>query len=195
MDEFWEDRMDAPLLQEFAAELNAELSKVPKGKKADGLRKQVQHIFNEAYKKHNFSYKKYFKRKIVAHGLPEGIEMTGPGQYTSLFVCGISLKSGQLIHELFPDCHNVMLFTSCLTNPPSHILLTPGRPVMFRGPFFMSTMQAGTTPIFKVFGMTGPSMNRESNLQNHLVNAGCPISSPFYVFAAEGIPKIVISDK
>ena len=37
-------------------------------------------------------------------------------------------------------------------------------------------------------------MNRESNLQNHLVSAGCPLSSPFYVFAAEGIPKIVISD-
>ena len=120
MDEFWEDRMDAPLLQEFAAELNAELSKVPKGKKADGLRKQVQHIFNEAYKKvtgekHNFSYKKYFKGKIVAHGFPEDLEMKGPGQYTSLFVCGISLTSGQLINELFPDCHNVMLFTSCFT--------------------------------------------------------------------------------
>ena len=35
---------------------------------------------------------------------------------------------------------------------------------MFRGPqFIVSTMQAGTTPIFKVFGMTEPSSNRESN--------------------------------
>ena len=34
-------------------------------------------------------------------------------------------------------------------NPPSHIILTPGPPVMFRGPYFiLSTMQAGTTPIF-----------------------------------------------
>ena len=41
-------------------------------------------------------------------------------------------------------------------NPLSHILLTLGRPAMF-------PMQAGTTPIFKVFGMTGPSTNRESN--------------------------------
>ena len=32
-------------------------------------------------------------------------------------------------------------------NPPSHIILTPGQPVMFRGPhFIISTMQ--------VFGMT-----------------------------------------
>ena len=35
-------------------------------------------------------------------------------------------------------------------NPPSHIILTPGRPVMFRGPsFIVSTMQEETTPIFK----------------------------------------------
>ena len=41
-------------------------------------------------------------------------------------------------------------------HPPSHIILTPGQPVMFRGPhFIISTMQAWTTPIFKVFGMTG----------------------------------------
>ena len=35
-------------------------------------------------------------------------------------------------------------------NPPSHIILTLGRPVMFRGPsFIVSTMQEETTPIFK----------------------------------------------
>ena len=51
-----------------------------------------------------------------------------------------------------------------MSNPPSHIILTPGRPVLFLGPYFIvSTMQAGTTPIFNVFGMTGPSSNRESN--------------------------------
>ena len=32
-----------------------------------------------------------------------------------LFVCGISLTSGQLINELFPDCLKVMLFASCFT--------------------------------------------------------------------------------
>ena len=32
-----------------------------------------------------------------------------------LFVCGISLKSGQLINELFPDCRKVMLFASWFT--------------------------------------------------------------------------------
>ena len=52
-------------------------------------------------------------------------------------------------------------------NPPSHIM-TPGRPVMFHGPsFIVSTMQ--------VFGMTGPSSNRESNPQNHLVSAWFPL--------------------
>ena len=46
---------------------------------------------------------------------------------------------------------------------------------MFRGPYFiLSTMQAGTTPIFNVFGMTGPSSNRESNPQILLVSAGPP---------------------
>ena len=46
---------------------------------------------------------------------------------------------------------------------------------MFRGPYFIvSTMQAGTTPIFTVFGMTGPSINRESNPQILLVSAGSP---------------------
>ena len=35
---------------------------------------------------------------------------------------------------------------------------------MFRGPYFIvNTMQGGTTPILKVFGMTGPSTHRESN--------------------------------
>ena len=35
-------------------------------------------------------------------------------------------------------------------NPPSHIILTPGRPVIFRGPsFIVSNMQEETTPIFK----------------------------------------------
>ena len=67
-------------------------------------------------------------------------------------------------------------------NPPSHIILTPGQPVMFRGPhFIISTMQAGTTPIFNVFGMTGPSSNRESNPQILLVSAGSPLSSPFTI--------------
>ena len=52
---------------------------------------------------------------------------------------------------------------------------------MFRGPsFIVSTMQGRTTPIFNVFGMTGPSSNRESNPQTLLVSAGCPISLPFY---------------
>ena len=61
---------------------------------------------------------------------------------------------------------------------PSHTILTPGRPVMFCGPhFIISTMQAGTTPIFKVFGMTGPSTNQESNPQILLVSAGSPLSS------------------
>ena len=37
-----------------------------------------------------------------------------------------------------------------------------GRPVMFRGlSFIVNTMQTGTTTIFNVFGMTGPSSNRE----------------------------------
>ena len=35
-------------------------------------------------------------------------------------------------------------------------------------------MQAGITPIFKVFGMTGPSTNQESNQQNLLVGARPP---------------------
>ena len=38
--------------------------------------------------------------------------------------------------------------------PPSHIILTPGRPVMFHGPhFLLSAKQAATTTIFRVFGM------------------------------------------
>ena len=62
-------------------------------------------------------------------------------------------------------------------NPPSHIIRTPGQPVMFRGPHFnMSTVQAGTTPIFKVFSMTWPSTNRESNPQNLLVSTRSPLA-------------------
>ena len=39
-------------------------------------------------------------------------------------------------------------------NPLNHIILTLGRPVMLRGPdFIISTMQAGTDSIFKVFGL------------------------------------------
>ena len=44
------------------------------------------------------------------------------------------------------------------------LVLTPSKPVMFKGPNFIpSTMQAGTTPIFNVFGMTRPCTNRELN--------------------------------
>ena len=69
-----------------------------------------------------------------------------------------------------------------LIHPCSHIILTPGQPVMFRGPsFIVSTMQAGTTHIFNVFGMTGPSSNQESNPQILLVSAGSPLSSPFTI--------------
>ena len=35
--------------------------------------------------------------------------------------------------------------------------------------------------IFNVFGMTGPSSNRESNPQNLLVDTGSPLSSPLTV--------------
>ena len=53
---------------------------------------------------------------------------------------------------------------------------------MFCGPYvILSTMQAGTTPIFNVFGMTWPSTNRESNPQNLLVDARFPLSSPFTI--------------
>ena len=52
-------------------------------------------------------------------------------------------------------------------NLPSHIILTPRQPVMFLGPYFItSTMQAETTAILNVFGMTGPSTHRELNPQN-----------------------------
>ena len=65
---------------------------------------------------------------------------------------------------------------------PSHIILTPGQPVMFRGSFFiLSIMPAGTTTIFNVSGMTGPSSNWESNPQNLLVSAGSPLSLPFTI--------------
>ena len=54
----------------------------------------------------------------------------------------------------------------------SDTVLTPGRLVLFPVPsFILSTMQAGTTPIYNIFGMTGPSRNRESNPQNLLVGA------------------------
>ena len=47
---------------------------------------------------------------------------------------------------------------------------------MVRGPYFIiSTMQAGTTPIFNVFGRTGPSTNRESNPQYLLDGARSPL--------------------
>ena len=36
-------------------------------------------------------------------------------------------------------------------------------------------------PFFNVFGMTGPSSNRESNPQILLVSAGSPLSSPFTI--------------
>ena len=53
---------------------------------------------------------------------------------------------------------------------------------MFRRLYFiLSTMQAGTTPIFNVFGMTGPSSNRESNQQILLVSAGSPQLLPFTI--------------
>ena len=41
------------------------------------------------------------------------------------------------------------------TTPASHIILTRGQPVMFRGSYLMlRAIQAVTTTIFKVFGMT-----------------------------------------
>ena len=64
-------------------------------------------------------------------------------------------------------------------NPASHIIMTPGRPVVFPHPYFIvSTMQGGTTPIFKVFGITGPNTNRESNLQILLVSVQSTLFSP-----------------
>ena len=35
--------------------------------------------------------------------------------HSNMFVCGVSLKSSQLITELFPDCLKIMLFTLCFT--------------------------------------------------------------------------------
>ena len=119
--------------------------------------------------------------------------------FVCLFVCGISLTSGQLVNELFPDCtrscfSQVVLRhrggdrideMRCLfvaVGPNARFKLTPGRPVMFRCPsFIVSTMQEETTPIFNVFGMTGPSSNRESNPQILLVSDGSPLSSPFTI--------------
>ena len=53
-------------------------------------------------------------------------------------------------------------------NPPSHTILTPGRPVMFCGSYFMlSGTQAATTTISNVFGMTlvdpAPTRNQTHN--------------------------------
>ena len=42
-------------------------------------------------------------------------------------------------------------------------------------------MQGGTTPIFNVFDMTGPSTNWEWNPQNLLVSARSPLSSHFMI--------------
>ena len=39
--------------------------------------------------------------------------------------------------------------------PPSHIILTPGRPVMFYDShFFLTPIQAGTTTTFNIFSIT-----------------------------------------
>ena len=35
-----------------------------------------------------------------------------------LFVCGVSLTSGQLINELFPDCLRVLAFCTSFTPQP-----------------------------------------------------------------------------
>ena len=44
---------------------------------------------------------------------------------------------------------NVIMQGHIIKNAPSHTILTLGRPVMFRGSYFiLSTMQAGTTPMF-----------------------------------------------
>ena len=62
-------------------------------------------------------------------------------------------------------------------NPPSHIILTPGRPIMFHGPFFiLNTMQAGITTTFNVFGITWTQhkLNRESNQENYLISTRSP---------------------
>ena len=52
---------------------------------------------------------------------------------------------------------------------------------MFHGPhFIVSTMQAGTTPIFNVFDMTVPSSNRESKPTNPLGQGWVPPIVAFY---------------
>ena len=59
---------------------------------------------------------------------------------------------------------------------------------MFRGPsFIVSTMQAGTTPIFNVFGMTGASFNKgQGSLPGirgtHLAGGENPMLSCWYCF-------------
>ena len=68
-------------------------------------------------------------------------------------------------------------------NPPSHIILTPGRPAMFRGPYLIvSTMQAGTTFIFKVFGMTVPITNRNQTHKSSLSVLGPPYHHRHNIF-------------
>ena len=100
-------------------------------------------------------------------------------------MCGISLTSGQLFNELFPDCTRSCFSQvvsrrrggdricemRCLfvgvgpnalfivlpyrvigphANPPSHIKLTTDQ-LCFMTHFIVSTMQAGTTPIFNLW--------------------------------------------
>ena len=81
------------------------------------------------------------------------------GTKGSLFVCGISLMSGQLISELFPDCTR-----SCFLQ------------VVLR--------RRGGDRIYEMrcpFVAVGLSANRESNPQNLLVSAGSPLSPPFMI--------------
>ena len=53
---------------------------------------------------------------------------------------------------------------------------------LYCGPYFIvSTMQAGNTPIFNIFGMTGPNSNWESHTQNLLVGAMSHLSVPFTI--------------
>ena len=64
---------------------------------------------------------------------------------------------------------------------------------MFRGPhFIISTMQAGTTPIFKVFGLTGPSNIWESNPQKLLVGARTKVPPIVAFYDQQGILRTMI---
>ena len=40
----------------------------------------------------------------LSHSHKDYIDNGSSGLFVCLFVCGISLTSGQLINELFPDC-------------------------------------------------------------------------------------------